>query len=73
MKYIYYDNNFMEVQTLLGKRPGDYRLDPYYLKKGHGMKPMFWEAESKKWRFVHVGDRFAVHDDGTVEWESVRK
>jgi hypothetical protein len=66
MKSIVYDANFLDVQRLLGKRPGGYTLDPYYLRKGHGGKPWFWDDENRKWILVHVGDKFFIDDDGTV-------
>lgn len=66
MKSIVYDANFMAVQSMLGRRPGGYRIDPYYLKKGHGLKPYFWNDEDRKWELVHVGDKFFIDDDGKV-------
>jgi hypothetical protein len=59
-------DNFDEVQLFLGKRPGDYRTDPYYLRKGMANKPYFWDEPAKKWRLVRLGDEFYKRDDGTV-------
>lgn len=66
MKSIVYDDNFFEVQRTLGKRPGDYKVDPYYLRRGHGSKPYFWNDEQRRWVLVHPNDKFYVDDDGNV-------
>ena len=70
--HIYYDNNFMHVQAYLGKRPGEYTMNPYYLKKGFSNKPMFFDVATGKWTYIHPGDRFHLDDEGIARRESVR-
>lgn len=60
----YNADNFYAIQKFLGERPGGYRIDPYYLRKGMADKPYFWDAEKKKWISVRVGDRFYVNELG---------
>ena len=66
MEIIFSKERFKHQQELLGKRPGDYRLDPYYLRTGIADKPYFWNDSTRKWERVSLGDLFTVHDDGTV-------
>lgn len=68
---VYTDKDFVAVQRVLGYRPGDYRYDPFWIKRGYSGKAMFWDLPKKKWRFVHEGDKFFLEDDGTVRWEPV--
>lgn len=64
-------SNFVQIQQWLGKRPGDYRLDPYYLRHSMGNKPYFWDAIKKKWKMVKLGDKFYFDNDGIPVKESV--
>ena len=66
MNVIYDRNNYFKLQRLLGKRPGDKILDPYYLRTGIGDQPYFWNDERKKWERVSQGDMFTIHEDGSV-------
>lgn len=59
-------DNYYKVQKLLGKRPGDKILDPYYLRTGIGDRPYFWNDVTKKWERVSLGDLFTIHEDGSV-------
>ncbi len=64
----YYVNNFKELQEWLGPRPGDYRIDPFYLRAGIAGqdKPYFWDDPAKKWRLVRYGDMFCKRTDGSI-------
>lgn len=64
-------NDFYKLQQFLGKRPGDYNLDPYYVRRGMGNKPYFWDAINKKWRDVRLGDKFYFDDYGIAVQEKV--
>lgn len=57
-------SNFVEIQEFFGKRPGDYRIDPYYLRTGMGSKPYFYDARRKKWSAIRRGDKFYFDSDG---------
>jgi hypothetical protein len=58
---------FFAIQKALGKRPGNYHLDPYYLRTGMGDKPYFWDAERKRWKMVRLGDLFVINEDGSID------
>jgi hypothetical protein len=66
MEIIFDKYNFYKVQKLLGKRPGDKILDPFYIRTGIGDRPYFWNDETKKWERMSLGDVLTIHDDGSV-------
>jgi hypothetical protein len=66
MEIIYSKGKHEEIKRVLGKRPGDYVLDPYYLRKGIGDKPYFWDEENRRWRMVRLGDLFTIEEDGSI-------
>lgn len=66
MNLVYDGYNFDSIQQNLGERPGGYRVDPFYLRKGMANKPYFWNDETKKWERVRLGDMFRVTEEGKV-------
>lgn len=66
MRLVLSSNNFRHVQSVLGPRPGDKILDPFYLRKSIGDKPYFWNDDRKKWELVRIGDVFEINIDGSV-------
>lgn len=63
MEPIVFDGeNFVKVQEHLGKRPGDYTIDPFFIRQGWAHKPFFWDESTKKWLRVSIGDTFYVKD-----------
>lgn len=65
-EYVFAKDNFLNLQKVLGERPGEYRLDPFYLRKALADKPMFWNYEKKIWERVSLGDVFVIDDEGFV-------
>lgn len=63
---IFSKEGYHHIQQVLGKRPGDYRMDPYYLRKGMADKPYFWNYLTKKWELLRLGDVFIIDDEGLV-------
>lgn len=63
------ERNFHELQMFLGKRPGEYRVDPFYVRKSMGNKPYFWDDIDKKWRDIRIGDTFYFDNDGLAVQE----
>lgn len=66
MEILFDKYNYYKLQQLLGKRPGDKILDPYYIRTGIADRPYFWNDERKKWERMSLGDLFTIHDDGSV-------
>lgn len=66
MEVIYDKYNHLKIRKLLGKRPGDFILDPYYLRTGMADKPYFWNVDTRRWEMVRLGDVFTIHEDGSV-------
>lgn len=63
MNLMYDGYNFSKIQQELGERPGGYRVDPYYLRRGIAQKPYFWDALRKKWVIVRLGDSFYMENN----------
>ena len=57
-------SNYHIIQEFLGKRPGDYKVDPYYLRTAMGGKPYFWDYYRKVWIAIRRGDKFYFDNDG---------
>lgn len=66
-EYLFAKENFHLIQQVLGKRPGNKYVDPYYLRTGLADKPYFWNNERKRWELVSLGDLFIINDDGSVD------
>jgi hypothetical protein len=66
-EFLFAKENFHLIQKVLGKRPGNYHTDPYYLRTGMADKPYFWDAKRKVWKMVRLGDLFIINDDGTID------
>jgi hypothetical protein len=66
-EFIYAKETHHLIRKVLGKRPGDYHLDPDYIRTGMGDKPYFWNAEHKRWELVRLGDLFILNEDGSVD------
>jgi hypothetical protein len=66
-EYIFDKHNFHVIQQVLGKRPGDKYVDPYYLRTSVMDKPYFWNADRGRWELVSLGDLFIINDDGSVD------
>lgn len=64
----YNPSDFVETQKLLGERPGNYHVDPHYLRRGIGNKAYLW---IDGWRLLRPGDVIILHGDGTVDREKV--
>ena len=58
--------DFVRIQSWLGKRPGDYKVDPYYLRRGFHNKVQFWDASKRQWKPVRIGDKFIKSQDGVI-------
>lgn len=65
-EFLFAKENFRVIQQTLGKRPGNYKVDPYLLRKGINDKPYFWNDTTRKWELVRLGDLFIIEDDGYV-------
>lgn len=61
--WIYDGENFVQIQTTLGPRPGGYRVDTYYLRYGMGRKPYFWDEELHKWQRLKIGDLIWINEE----------
>lgn len=64
--------DFARIQKWLGERPGDYVVDPFYIKRGYGGKVQFWNVDRKKWEFVRIGDKFIKSQDGVIRVENMK-
>lgn len=64
MSWVYDGENFHKLQQELGPRPGGYRTDPNYLRRGIANKPYFWNAYKKKWLMLKIGDLIYINDEG---------
>lgn len=62
-----------KLQEFLGKRPGGYRIDPFYIRTGIAHKPYFWDDYNRKWVMVKVGDKFYFDDEGIAVREPVAR
>ena len=58
------ENALKKLQEFLGKRPGGYRIDPYYVRTGIAHKPYFWDDYNRKWVMIKIGDTFKFDDYG---------
>lgn len=58
------DKSFRKLQEFLGKRPGNYRIDPFYVRQGMAHKPYFWDDYNRKWVLIKLGDRFRIDEYG---------
>lgn len=63
-QWVYDGENFNRIQQALGKRPGNYRVDPFYLRRGIAQKIYFWNDYDRKWMLVHMGDLFWLNNEG---------
>lgn len=63
MTWVYDGENFSQIQRHLGPRPGGYRVDVFYLRRGIGNKPYFWNDFTSKWQRVQLGDVFFWDDE----------
>lgn len=52
------------LQDFLGKRPGNYRVDPFYIRTGIAGKPYLWDDYNRRWVMVRKGDVFGFDDHG---------
>ncbi len=66
-EYLFSSENFKVIQQVLGKRPGNKHVDPYYLRTSMADKPYFWNDTRKRWERVSLGDLFIINDDGSVD------
>lgn len=64
---LYSRESYHTIQQVLGKRPGNKHVDPYYLRTSMADKPYFWNHERKRWELVSLGDLFIINDDGSVD------
>lgn len=64
MNLVYDGYNLHKIRRELGKRPGNYRVDPDYVRDGIAHKPYFWDAYNKKWHMVRIGDSFFLDEEG---------
>lgn len=62
--YVYDGDNFVRIQRILGERPGGYRIDKFYLRRGLGQKPYFWDEYNNKWLRLHMGDLIWINEEG---------
>lgn len=58
MNLVYDGYNLRKIREAFGKRPGDYKVDPDYIREGIAHKPYFWDAYRKKWELIRLGDSF---------------
>lgn len=59
------ESTLNELRNFLGKRPGNYRVDPNYIRVGFGgHKPYFWDDYNRKWVGIRIGDKFYFDDYG---------
>lgn len=63
MEVVWDEGDFRRIQQWVGYRPGEYAIDPYYIRRGFGNKCYFWEDDSKKWRLLHNGDKIIKEGD----------
>lgn len=60
------EHNYTAVERFVGRRPGDKKVDPFYVKKGWGNKTYFWDG---RWILLHPGDMIYKRADGSVALE----
>lgn len=52
------------LQDFLGKRPGNYRVDPFYIRTGIAGKPYLWDDYNRRWVMLRKGDVVGFDADG---------
>lgn len=66
-RLVYTPDEFVEIQKLLGERPGNYHVDPNYLRRGIGNKAYLWLDGG--WKLLNPGDLIIRYGDGTIRRE----
>jgi hypothetical protein len=64
MNLVYDGYNLFKIEEEFGLRPGGYRVDPNYVRRGIAGKPYFWNNYTKKWTLIRLGDSFFRDDEG---------
>lgn len=64
--------NLQEISKAYGPRPGEYTVDPNYVRTGMANKPYFWDAYRKKWELIRLGDTFFMDEDGVPRKTGMR-
>lgn len=63
------EQSFADVKRFLGKRPGNYHVDAFYIRQGMGKKPYFWDDYDRKWVAIRLGDSFYFDEYGIAVME----
>jgi hypothetical protein len=72
MNLAYDGHNLSKIRNALGPRPGEYKVDPDYIRTGIAQRPYFWDAYRKKWEMVRLGDSFFHDDQGIARKTGMR-